>query len=83
MKCPVSCFPLGGDLMRRTQLLQELRKMRFEEAYWGWQEKRLDQEEAACLLGVCARTFRRECGAIRRIYPTAACFSRAAQGFAS
>ena len=45
--------------MRRTQLLQELRKMRFEEAYWGWQEKRLDQEEAACLLGVCARTFRR------------------------
>ena len=33
--------------------------MRFEEAYGGWQEKRLTQEEAAQLLGVCERTFRR------------------------
>ena len=33
--------------------------MRFEEAYSGWQEKRLTQEEAARLLGVCERTFRR------------------------
>ena len=33
--------------------------MRFEEAYGGWEERRLTQEEAACLLGVCARTFRR------------------------
>jgi transposase len=33
--------------------------MRFEEAYTGWTEKRLTQEEAACLLGVCARSFRR------------------------
>jgi len=33
--------------------------MRFEEAYGGWQERRLTQEEAARLLGVCARTFRR------------------------
>ncbi len=33
--------------------------MRFEEAYGGWQEKRLTQEEAANLLGVCERTFRR------------------------
>ena len=33
--------------------------MRFEEAYAGWQERRLTQEEAALLLGVCARTFRR------------------------
>ncbi len=45
--------------MRRTELLQEVRKMRFEEAYGGWQERRLTQEEAARLLGVCARTFRR------------------------
>ena len=30
--------------MRRTELLQEIRKMRFEEAYEGWQENRLTQE---------------------------------------
>jgi len=45
--------------MRRTELMQEVRKMRFEEAYSGWQERRLTQEEAARLLGVCERTFRR------------------------
>ena len=33
--------------------------MRFEEAYTGWQERRLTQEAAAELLGVCTRTFRR------------------------
>jgi hypothetical protein len=33
--------------------------MRFEEAYAGWQAGRLRQEEAACLLGVCERSFRR------------------------
>lgn len=33
--------------------------MRFEEAYGGWSERRLTQEEAARLLGVCERTFRR------------------------
>jgi transposase len=33
--------------------------MRFEEAYGGWQGRRLTQEEAARLLGVCERTFRR------------------------
>ena len=45
--------------MRRTEWLQETRLMRFEEAYGGWTESRLTQEEAALLLGVCARTFRR------------------------
>ena len=45
--------------MSRTKLLHEIRKMRFEEAYEGWQSKRLTQEEAARLLGVCERTFRR------------------------
>jgi transposase len=45
--------------MRRTEWLQETRKMRFEEAYGGWQARRLTQEEAARLLGVCERTFRR------------------------
>lgn len=33
--------------------------MRFEEAYDGWKERRLTQEEAARLLGICDRTFRR------------------------
>jgi transposase len=46
--------------MRRTQVLQEVRMMRFEEAYGGWQKGRLSQEEAARLLGVCERTFRRQ-----------------------
>lgn len=46
--------------MRRTQVLQEVRIMRFEEAYGGWQEGRLTQEEAARVLGVCERTFRRQ-----------------------
>ncbi len=42
--------------MTRTQVLQEIRRMRFEEAYGGWQSRRLTQEEAARLLGVCERT---------------------------
>jgi transposase len=33
--------------------------MRFEEAYGGWREARLTQEEAAVLLGISERTFRR------------------------
>jgi len=45
--------------MRRTELLQEVRQMRFEEAYGGWKRGRLTQEEAARILGVCDRTFRR------------------------
>jgi len=45
--------------MRRTEILQEIRKMRFEEVYFGWNESRLTQEEAARILGVCDRTFRR------------------------
>jgi len=45
--------------MRRTEWLQETRRMRFEEAYGAWSERRLTQEEAAQLLGVCERTFRR------------------------
>ena len=37
--------------MTKTQVLQEARRMRFEEAYGGWQDRRLTQEEAARLLG--------------------------------
>ena len=37
--------------MKRSEVLQEVRKMRFEESYEGWKEGRLTQEEAAMLLG--------------------------------
>ena len=37
--------------MKRTELLQEIRKMRFEEAHEGWESGRLTQAEAARLLG--------------------------------
>ena len=36
--------------------------MRFKEAYAGWQEKRLTQEDAGQLLGVSGRTVRRQIG---------------------
>jgi hypothetical protein len=45
--------------MKKTELLQEVREMRFEESYEGWKKGRLTQEEAALLLGVCERTYRR------------------------
>ena len=45
--------------MRRSELLQETRKMRFAEVYSGWTENRLSQEDAAMILGVSDRTFRR------------------------
>lgn len=45
--------------MKRTEWLQETRKMRFLEALTDWREKRLTQAEGARLLGVCERTFRR------------------------
>lgn len=45
--------------MRPAALLQEIRKMRFLEAYEGWNYDRLSQEEAARILGVSDRTFRR------------------------
>ena len=58
MSCPVGWAPRRCP-MTRTRVLQESRRMRFKEAYGGWQERRLTQEEAARLLGVCERTFRR------------------------
>jgi len=47
--------------MNRTQVLQEIRLMRFTEIYDRWRVNRLTQEEAAQLLGVHERTFRRYC----------------------
>ncbi|AEJ01621.1 hypothetical protein Nit79A3_1816 [Nitrosomonas sp. Is79A3] len=45
--------------MKRTEFLQETRKMRIEEAYEGCKSGCLTHAEAALLLGVCDRTFRR------------------------
>jgi hypothetical protein len=45
--------------MKRTEWLQETRKMRFEEAYEGYKKRNLTQSEAALLPGVYDRTFRR------------------------
>ncbi|MSQ52291.1 MAG: helix-turn-helix domain-containing protein [Betaproteobacteria bacterium] len=45
--------------MNRAQLLGETRKMRFKEAYEGWQSERLSQEEAALMLGMSDCNFRR------------------------
>ncbi len=45
--------------MKRTEMLQEIRIMRFTEAYEGWQKGRLSQQEAARILGICERSFRR------------------------
>jgi len=45
--------------MRPAEWLQEVRMRRFREAYGGWRERRLSQEEAARILGVSDRTFRR------------------------
>lgn len=45
--------------MKRTKVLQEIRKMRFEEIYTLRTEKRITAEDAASILGVNERTFRR------------------------
>ena len=40
--------------MRRTELLQGLRVMKFEDVYGRWQQRRLSQTEAAEILGMRA-----------------------------
>jgi transposase len=45
--------------MRRTEVLQGLRRMKFEDVYGRWQECRLSQAEAAEILGMSERSFRR------------------------
>ena len=47
--------------MGRASVLQEIRTMRFEEVYDRWGEHRLTQQEAAELLNVGERQFRRQC----------------------
>jgi len=43
----------------RARLQQENRQMRFTEAYDGWEQGRLSQAEAALILGMSERNFRR------------------------
>ena len=50
--------PWGAPCRRPTDVPIRSRRIGVE-AYQGWTERRLTQEEAAQLLGVCARTFRR------------------------
>ena len=38
--------------MTWTKLREEIKKMRFEEAYGGWLKKELTQKQTACLLGI-------------------------------
>jgi len=45
--------------MKRAKVLQEVRTMRFEGIYEEWKLVKLTQQEAAEILGVCDRTFRR------------------------
>ena len=45
--------------MRRTEVLQGLRRIKFEAIYGRGQARRLSQAEAAEILGMSERTFRR------------------------
>jgi transposase len=45
--------------MRRTEVLQGLRRMKFEDVYGRWQQRRLSQAEAAEILGMSERSLRR------------------------
>ena len=45
--------------MTRARILQEVRQMRFEELYEGRQRRTLTMAEAAEMLGITERTFRR------------------------
>ena len=45
--------------MKRTEVLQGLRRMKFEEVLDRTKRRRLSQEEAASMLGMSERTFRR------------------------
>jgi transposase len=45
--------------MRPTVVLQGLREMKFEDVYGRWRQRRLSQAQAAEILGMSERTFRR------------------------
>lgn len=47
--------------MKKTKLIEGVKRMRFNDIYTKWQNKRLTAEQAAEILGVHKRTFRRQC----------------------
>jgi transposase len=46
--------------MKRAEWLQETRQMKFIQTHEDWSAGRLTQHEAAQILGICERTFRRQ-----------------------
>src|SRR5208337_4116712 len=54
-----SVCPFAGDLMRRSEALQGVRVMRFLDILGRYEAAEFNQMEAAELLGVDERTFRR------------------------
>ena len=60
MICPaLELLQKVAELMRRTELLQGLRLMKFDEVYGRTYRGELSQLEAAEILGMSERTFRR------------------------
>ena len=47
--------------MEDKQKLQEMKSMLFVQVYESWRDSRLNQEDAAVLLGMSVRIFRRQC----------------------
>jgi hypothetical protein len=45
--------------MRRTEVLQRLRRLKSEDVYGRWRERQLSQAEAAEVLGMSEWIFRR------------------------
>ena len=52
--------------LSRAHLMQGIRITRFEEVHEGWHARHLSQAEAAQILGVCLRSFRRYESALTR-----------------
>ena len=70
--------------MRRTEVLQGLRLMKFEDAYGKTHCGELSQSEAAEILGMSERTFRRwrdrfEADEADGLFPSSSDFSRTTQ----
>ena len=59
MKCPVIPASLGGVWMDRARIHEGIRRMRFEDVLGRSERSELSQMEAAELLGISERTFRR------------------------
>jgi len=47
--------------MKKTQLIEELHRMKFEDVYNQHRRRKLSCEEASEILGISPRTFYRKC----------------------